>query len=277
MLAGSKRVQRARARKAVVAETRDLVATKAVGYVRVSTEEQAQHGHGLEAQRRAVSAFAESQGYELASVAVDAGVSGATRPADRRGFGEALAFFAQRAASVLLVYRFDRLARDIRHAVTTVAELGEQHGVTLRSVTEPIDTSSAMGRTLFAILAGMAEQERIVITERTTGGKIQKASKGGYAGGAAPYGYEHDREGGLKVVPQQATVVRRIIAARQRGLTLQAIANGLNADLIPSPSGSVWRPNTVAYVADNPKYRGSMEYLFGDQHILTQGAHQAIV
>src|SRR5688500_8015336 len=127
MPAGSKRVQRQLARKKSSEESHQLVATKAVGYIRVSTEEQAQHGFGLEAQERAVRAFAESQGYELVDLVSDPGVSGATRPADRHGFSKAVDLAADRAFAVLLVYKFDRLARDIRHAVTTVSELSEQH------------------------------------------------------------------------------------------------------------------------------------------------------
>jgi site-specific DNA recombinase len=273
---GSRRVQRKLDRNASTAQAADLVATKAAGYLRVSTEEQATHGHGLEAQERAVRAFADSQGYELIDICVDAGVSGATAPADRPGFRGALALAEQRAYSVLLVHKFDRLARDIRHAVTTVAYLGEQHGVALRSVTEPVDTQTPMGKTLFSLLAGMAEQERHTITERTRGGRVVKATKGGHACSTAPYGYKLV-DGELREVPQEAIVVRRIFAARERGLTLQAIAAGLNGDMIPSPRGSIWRPDSVSYILDNPRYRGSSEYLFGDQHVLVENAHRAII
>lgn len=58
---------------------------------------------------------------------VDAGVSGATRPAERAGFPRIVTLTKAKALSVLLVYKFDRLAREIRYAVTTVANLAEQH------------------------------------------------------------------------------------------------------------------------------------------------------
>src|SRR5215207_10258929 len=108
MTAGSRRVQRRLARKTSEASAASLVATKAVGYIRVSTEEQAERGHGLEGQDRAVRAFAESQGYDLLEVVRDAGVSGATRPSERDGFRGALALAAERAVSVLIVWKFDR-------------------------------------------------------------------------------------------------------------------------------------------------------------------------
>jgi site-specific DNA recombinase len=92
--------------------------------------------------------------------------------------------------AVLLVWKFDRLARNLLFSVTTVNDLKEQYNVVLRSVTEPIDTASPMGGMIFAILASFAAEERRVITGRTVAGKKEKASRGGFAGGAAPLGYK---------------------------------------------------------------------------------------
>ena len=272
---------RLKARNKIQSEARAAIATKAVAYIRVSTEEQATTGHGLETQDKAVRAFAESQGYELVDVVGDPGVSGATRPAERPGFGRVLELAAAGAFTVLLVYKFDRLAREIRYAVTTVSDLAEQHEVVIRSVTEPIDTATPMGRTLFAILAGMAENERFAIRDRTAGGRVVKAGKGGYAGGRVPYGYRLGPDGDLVVVPEQARIVRRIYQERRRKRTLRAIADDLNRDGIPSPGGTAWHPYRVSYVVDNPKYRGAVEYLFrwsgSETHVLQPGAHEAIV
>jgi site-specific DNA recombinase len=186
-----------------------------------------------------------------------------------------------RSFSVLLVYKFDRLARQIVYAVTAVNELSEQFGVVIRSVTEPIDTATPMGRTIFAVLAGMAEQERQAITERTWGGRREKARKGGFAGGPAPIGYRRDREGGLAIVDIEAEIVRRIFEERKAGRTLQAIADGLNADSLPTKRGSRWYPAGIATVLDNPKYQGNVEYLFrwngAETHVLKRGKHKAIV
>ncbi len=279
-MVGSSRVRRLRQKSHVQRQSEEKVAMKAVGYVRVSTREQAESGHGLESQERAIRAFAESQGYELADVIVDAGVSGAKRPEDREGFQRVLNLAWQRSFSVLLVWKFDRLARNLTYAVTSVNTLREQHNVVLRSVTEPIDTSTPMGETIFAVLAGMAAQERRSITERTLAGKREKASKGGFAGGASPLGYKRDKEGGLAVDLDEAETVRRIYAMRRRGSTLQAIANELNEEHIRTKRGGKWYPGTVRYILDNHKYRGYVEYYFtwdGETYVMNQGNHAAIV
>lgn len=183
--------------------------------------------------------------------------------------------------AVLLVHKFDRLARHIAYAVTTANDLGATHGVAVRSITEPIDTASPAGRMMFAVLAALAEAERDIITERTKGGRVMKAGRGGIACGRPPYGYAVDREGGLRIVPEQAEVVRRIFAEREAGRILQQIADGLNADRIPSPHGRAWRTGQVSYIVNNPKYRGVVEYLFfngsSETYVKTDGLHAAIV
>ena len=88
-----------------------------------------------------------------------------------------------------------------------MTDLMVRFNVQLRSVTEPIDT--AMGRSLFAVLSGRAEQELKNIVERTANGRA-KARKGGFACGAVPYGSEPDGGGGLCVVLHEALIIRRM-------------------------------------------------------------------
>ena len=277
----SQRVDRLQRRRKQVSDERAAIATHAVGYIRVSSEEQAAHGHGLELQEKAIRAFAASQGYELVDVVADPGVSGAKRPMDRPGFSRVAELAAEGRFSVLLVWKFDRLARQIVFAVTAVNDLSERFGVVIRSVTEPIDTATAMGRTIFAVLAGMAEQERQAITERTWHGRREKATHGGFAGGASPYGYRRDRAGGLLVDEAEAAVIRQIFKLRADGAGDAAIARALNDAGSLTRRGKPWRHGAIAYILDNPKYRGEVEYLFrwtgGDQLVRRAGGHEAIV
>jgi site-specific DNA recombinase len=240
----------------------EALATKAVGYLRVSTEEQATNGHGLEVQNRAIRSFADSQRYALVDVVSDAGVSGAKRPEDRPGFRRIIELAAAGKFSVLLVCKFDRLARNLIFSVTTVHDLKEQYGIVLRSVTEPIDTAPPMGAMIFAILASFAAEERRVITGRTLAGKKEKASRGGFAGGAAPLGYKRDLQGGLLINDAESAIVRQVVDMRLVGCSFRAIASALNNAGYAPKRGKQFYPSTVRYMLDNPKYRGWNEYLF---------------
>ncbi|KAA0572229.1 recombinase family protein [Azospirillum sp. B21] len=248
------------ARSSAKTEARKEAAQRAIGYVRVSTEEQAESGFGIDVQERAIRAFAESQGYELVDVIADRGVSGASRPMERAGFGRVVALAKERRASVLL-WKFDRLARHMIYAVTAVDEL-RSAGIQIRSVTEPIDTATPMGEMVFGVLAGMAGMERKAILERTIGGRKAKANEGGFAGGAAPLGYRRDMSGGLEIDDDEAATVRRARELRDTGATLQAIADTLTAEGRRTKRGGRWHPGTVSYLLDNQKYLGRIEYAF---------------
>jgi site-specific DNA recombinase len=279
-LGGSSRVRRLRALTRTEKEGSESSQKKVVGYTRVSTEEQVLRGYGLEAQERAIRTFAESQDYELIEIIKDPKVSGAKRPEDRPGFKRVLELAKAEAFSVLLVWKFDRLARNLVYSVVTVNDLRERFHVVLRSVTEPIDTSSSMGQMLFAILAGFAEEERRVITRRTISGKKEKARRGRFSGGAIPFGYRKGPTGELSIEPPEGHVVRRIFGLRDGGMSYRDIAETLNNESIASKRGGKWYPATVRYLFDNPKYKGLIEYFFqydGEQHVLIEAEHEPII
>jgi site-specific DNA recombinase len=277
---GSRRVQKLQAQRIARLEQVTDVSKKVLGYVRVSTEEQASKGHGLDAQERAIRSFAESQGFELIGVETDGGVSGSKKPSERDGFRRVLQLAGARLYSTLLVWKFDRLARNLFYSVTTVNDLKEKYGVVLRSVTEPIDTSNPMGEMIFTLLAGFAAEERRVIIRRTLAGKREKASRGGFSGGAAPLGYQRDLQGSLAVVDAESLTVLRIFEMRRSGLSLMAIARKLDEEGVPTKRGGSWYPATIRYILDNPKYRGFVEYYFRweeEVYSLKAGSHPAIL
>ena len=251
----------------------------AVGYIRVSTEEQRDSGLSLGAQRESIEAFAKSQGYQLLEIIEDAAVSGAKDPTSRPGFSRVLELAQQEAFGILLLWKFDRLARHLAFAVTTAQTLREQYGVTLRSVTEPIETESPVGQMMFGIFASMAAMEREEIKERTLMGRKIKAKHGGFAGGKSPYGYRRDKEGGLEVIPEEATVVRHIFALTKQGLGTKAIAARLNQEDVSTRSGKPWIFTTIKGILENAKYEGLVEYYFKDEglHVKQRGRHEAIL
>lgn len=249
---------------------------RAIGYVRVSSEDQRDNGLGLEGQEQAIRAFAISQGYTLVGVVADAAVSGATNPLQRPGFQQII----EQAADIdlLLVWKFDRLARDLVYAVATTDLLLRDYDIKLRSVTEPIDTDTPMGRMVFGILAGLAELERENIKARTLMGRKLKAQRGGFAGGRVPYGYR-SVDKALVVDPAEAEVVRLIFRLRESGLGVKRIAAELNEHGYRTRRGQRWSYSSVQVILQNPKYRGRVKYFFEDEGITidTKGTHDSVI
>lgn len=140
--------------------------TRRIGYARVSTDEQ-----NVEIQ---VDLLNEA-GCDL--VFADEGESGAK--ASRPALDELLSTL--KPEDTLVVWRLDRLGRSLRHLVDLNERLAER-GVAFESLMEKLDTSTAMGRFVFHILAAVAELERQIIRERTMAGLRNAARKGRFPG-----------------------------------------------------------------------------------------------
>jgi site-specific DNA recombinase len=148
-------------------------------------------------------------------------------------------------------------------------------GIRFLSITEP-ELSTPLLR---AIFSGVAADERRRILERTSAGRKQKASQGGYAGGRVPFGYRltgNRKDARWEIDEDAAAVVRRIFELRAAGLTIAAIAERLNAENITSPGGKRWHATTVFGMLDNPAYAGRRRWREGAEY-LAAGEHEPII
>ena len=205
---------------------------KAIGYVRVSTDEQAL---GVEAQQVALQAYADGHGLELGPVHVDRGISGATPLDERPGLLAATSELG--AGDVLLVVRRDRLARDVVVAAL-VERLVERAGARIVSCAGEGNEGGPAGELLRSIVDAFAQYERALIRARTKAALAVKRSRGERTG-SIPAG--HTVEAG-QIVPTSA--VELASELRAEGLSCQAIADKLNADGYPA-QGSRWHLTTV--------------------------------
>jgi site-specific DNA recombinase len=146
-----------------------------IGYVRVSSEDQAASGLSLEAQRERIRAYCHARGWTLADIVTDAGAS--ARTLDRPGMDTVRRLMADRLVDSIVALKLDRLTRSVRD-LHQLMQLSADTGVGIVSVTENLDTTSAAGRLMVNVLAAMAEWEREVIAERTTAALAVKRRRG---------------------------------------------------------------------------------------------------
>jgi DNA invertase Pin-like site-specific DNA recombinase len=203
----------------------------AIGYIRVSTDEQALSGLGLEAQRAAVQAKAEYLGWDIGHWAVDDGYSareGAVRPA----WDHALELLAAGVHGALVALRFDRISRSTFDSAAMLREL-ETHGWELVLVDGQVDTTTAVGRMFFRQQANMAEYERDLISERTRAALAAKRARG-------------ERLGRERVI---APELEALIVRLARGNTYAQVVDVLQSRGIPSPSGrDRWAKSTIGAI-----------------------------
>ncbi|MDY6965724.1 MAG: recombinase family protein [Halobacteriota archaeon] len=182
---------------------------KKVGiYVRVSTEEQATSGISLDAQVEKLEQYCNLNGWDILRKYVDAGLSGST--IDRPELQKMIDDCRGGLINVILVYKLDRLSRSLRDIILTIDELRE-YGVDFVSLTEQIDTTTAVGQLMFHIIGAFAEFERNIIRERVIFGMDKKA-KDGHVQYKAPFGYEYI-DGKLIVDDEEAEIIKDIYIA----------------------------------------------------------------
>ena len=242
---------------------------KAAGYVRVSTAQQTK-GESLPAHRERVRKRVEYDGAELVEMFEDAGRSG--RKADSRPGLQALLGRLDEFDRVYIP-ALDRLGRSARDLHNIAHDLAAAN-VTLVSVKENIDTSTATGKLLFSVLAAVAEMESDRIGERLEDNRERVRDNGLANGGRSPLGYEYDGHNGYRVVPAEAETIKRIFAEFNAGQSARAIARQLTADGVPTARGGRWTQTTVIGILTNVVYRGDHGSRDGT---IRPGAHDPII
>jgi DNA invertase Pin-like site-specific DNA recombinase len=226
---------------------------KVAGYVRVSTDRQAEKGFGLDVQERAVRAWARQHGHRLVEIHRDEGVSGSNGLDSRVGLADALQSLRDRKANGLVVPRLDRLARDLVLQETLLGEVRRLGGQVFSCsnaeaeflVDDPADPSRRLIR---QILGAVAEYERSMIALRLRAGRRRKAEQGGYAGdGSPPYGWQAV-DGALAPVEAEQRAIHRVRELHAGGHSLRSIADALHAEGHRPKRGDRWPPQTLARV-----------------------------
>lgn len=214
---------------------------KAIGYIRVSTQQQAEEGVSLEAQRAKIEAWCVVNDYELTNVYCDSGISGTK--SDRPELLKALEQTTKDTA--LVCYSLSRLTRSTKDMLQLSEELN-QKGANLVSLTEKIDTTTAAGKMLFRMLAVLNEFERDQIAERTkTALSHKKANQEVY--NHTPFGFQ--REGGKLVKDAEETKAITLIRhMHSQGASIRDIVEELNLMNIKPKIAEKWNPSSVHYL-----------------------------
>ena len=221
---------------------------RAVGYRRVSTEEQVQ-GNGLEVQEQAIRRYCKDTDLNLIDVTSDEGISGSSGLDARVGLASALARLEGGEADCLVVYRLDRLARDFVLQELLVNRLRER-GKPIRSVMEPdieTDTDDPTKVLIRQIVGAIGQYERALIRGRMQAGKLVKAARGGYVGGQPGYGQRAD-ETELVDDPGESEVVRLALTLRSAGASYRDICIALTEVGYKPRRAKQWHPMVVRSV-----------------------------
>lgn len=207
---------------------RSSTSPRVIAYLRVSTEQQAKSGAGLDAQRAAIEAETARQGWTDVQYVTDPAWS--AKDLDRPELDAALARLESGDADVLIASKLDRISRSV-HDFTGLMQRAQHNGWRLICIDIAADTGTPSGELFAHITASFAQYERRIISQRTKDGLAAKQAAG-------------TRLGRPSTLPLD--IVRRILTERGAGRGLRVIAEGLTADGIATArGGQKWSTSSV--------------------------------
>jgi len=224
---------------------------KLVGYIRVSTEEQAKDGVSLGQQTARLIAYCDLHGHTLVDAIADEGVSASVPLAKRAGGRQVLDALKAGTAQGVVVIRLDRLFRDALDGLTFF-RTAERTGATVHSISELIDSSTPAGKLSLTIQLAAAQYERDLAVQRATECNAALREQGRVYG-HVPFGCtsitvgEGDQAERLLLRDPETWPVRDdVVDDLKHGISLRRVADMLNGRAIPSPTGRPrWSPNTL--------------------------------
>jgi DNA invertase Pin-like site-specific DNA recombinase len=204
-----------------------------VSYLRVSTEEQASSGLGIEAQRAKVATECGRRRWRIVGEYVDPGISGGLAIEERPGLVAALTAIERGKASGLIVAKLDRLSRSAADAAMLL-ERAIRDGWALVACDLGVDTSTPSGEVMANVMAAFARFEKRLIGQRTSEALQAKKAQGAVLG-------RPDRT--------PPDVVATIVEEREAGASLREIAALLDEQGVPTAQGgNRWYASSVAAV-----------------------------
>jgi DNA invertase Pin-like site-specific DNA recombinase len=214
---------------------------KAIGYVRVSTEEQAREGISLENQQLKIRTYCDLHNLELETIIEDAGKSG--KDLNREGIQELIQKVKDKRIGAVLVYKLDRLSRKVIDTLNLI-ELMKKNHVEFHSIIDSIDTKTAMGKFFINIMASLAQMERDLISERTKDALAMKIIKNERAG-QIPYGWVLAEDGNTLVVNvEEQKAIHLIKELHGEGYNYSAICRELTRRGY-QPLGGYWYAQSI--------------------------------
>ena len=224
---------------------------KAVGYVRVSTTEQAKEGISLDNQKHKIKTYADLKDLALVEIISDEGLSG--KDLNREGITRLLQMIDKKEIDAVIVYKLDRLTRKTKDLLYLVEDVFNKNNIAFYSLNENIDTTTAQGKFFLTLIAAMAQMERELLVERTQDAlqelKRQKRRLGNPD--KTPFGFIQTKRkkatmSDLKQVPKEIEIVKLIFRMRNKNYSLESIGKMYG-----------FAKSSVKYILDNDIYQKS--------------------
>lgn len=216
---------------------------KVVGYLRVSTEGQAESGLGLEAQKRAIEDYAKRTNHELDEIFSDEGLSGSLSLEKRPGMLGAIS--SLKKGDILVVGKRDRLGRDPLVVAMIESAIARKGARIISAAGEGTDSDDPSSILMRRMIDAFGEYERLIIKARTKAALKTKKDKGQRVG-YIPFGYRLNIDGiHLEESPEEKDILRQMKELQSKGLSVRKIAEALNERQAFNRGNSLWNHASI--------------------------------
>jgi site-specific DNA recombinase len=243
-----------------------LTPTRVAIYVRVSTEEQAEHGYSIDAQLDTLRTYCTMYSKTIFKEYVDRGISGKSMT-NRHELQQMLKDAKNHLFDEVLVWKINRLARKNIDLLQMV-DLLDKNNIAFRSFSENFETATPMGKFALQMMGAVGELERNTIVENVKMGLRQRAKTGRH-NSKVPLGYRiivsanggsRNRETTIEIVLEEAMIVQKIFEMFAVGRGFRSIANELNHAGYTTKGNNPFSVCAIKDIVDNPFFVGRLRY-----------------
>ena len=225
-------------------------------YARYSSDNQREES--IEGQLRECKVFAEKNGIDVVGTYIDRALSAKTD--NRPDFQKMIKDSAKKQFDCVIVWKLDRFARN-RYDSAHYKSILKKNGVRVLSATEAI-SQGAEGIILESVLEGMAEYYSAELAEKVIRGQTENALSCRFNGGTVPIGFKINEERKFEIDTETAPYVLDAFKKYEEGITMQEIADDLNAKGVRNNRGTKLNINAISTMLSNRRYMG--EYYYRD-------------
>lgn len=228
-----------------------------IGYCRESTATQFNEGFNIDDQEKRIRSYADIYFNEEDELMIMKDAASA-KDLDRLNMSTAIDMMNNKEVDVFVVYSLDRMTRRVKD-LAYLLDVFQKNNVQLLSISERIDTKSAVGRFFIFLIVLIAQWEQDTIASRTERGVLESAMQGNYAKAGSPIGYMRNPADTHKLIinPETADIVQYVFnEVTVNSMPINTVMHKLNSI---SALGKTWSASTVSNMVHNKIYYGTME------------------
>lgn len=198
-----------------------------VAYMRVSTEKQAEEGHGLDSQKRDIINYCAKNELTVKDWYVDDGYTGSNM--ERPQLQRLISDCTQKRVQCVVAFKLDRLSRSMIDGIYIIERIFMPNNVDFKCVHDSVEYNSPMGQAYTQMMAVFAQLDKNTMLLRMRGGMLERVKAGYWMGGGnKPYCYKYDANTGILVpIPERAEQARQALELYIQGYSEERIANML--------------------------------------------------